>query len=85
MSDKKILQVAAFRPQVNEAAVKMAEDMLERIKRGEIEGIGYAAACNDGTIITAFSRTERGHLLTSAMATLQWRFLASRNGDVETE
>ena len=47
-----------FRPEVNETLVGRLEELLEAAKRGELAGGAFVGPCRDGSIITAYAKSE---------------------------
>lgn len=50
------LTIVPIKPIVDKDALEKVENLLERIKRGEITCIAYCATLKDGGIATGFSR-----------------------------
>ncbi len=65
-----IAAVQIVREGVNQDALKLAEEMLARIRSGETISIGLVEVLRGRTVITAASKGEAYHLLNSGAARL---------------
>jgi hypothetical protein len=71
------INVVEFKPRekiVNESAVELLEDFLERVKSGEIDCISIAAL-TDGSSVTQWSECDHIQALLGAITILEARLI----------
>ena len=76
MSNSPNLSVIEFKPKtkVNQSAVELLEDFLERAKSGEIDCISIAAL-TDGSSVTQWSECDHIQALLGAITILEARLI----------
>lgn len=70
------INVLEFKPRVkiNQSAVELLEDFLERVKSGEIDTVAIAAL-TDGSSVTQWSECDHVQALLGAIAILEARLI----------
>jgi hypothetical protein len=76
MSNSPNLSVVEFKPKikVNQSAVELLEEFLERVKSGEIETVAIAAL-SDGSSVTQWSECDHVQALLGAITILEARLI----------
>lgn len=71
----KVVALPTSKKQANEEAVEILKDFLARAEAGELIEVAIAGVNADNSTQTASSKSDHFHLLTGAIAMLQFRRL----------
>jgi len=74
-----ITQTESWKQEVQTDVVERLRDLLSMAESGEIQGIAYAAAGIDNTVITGFTKNNAQTAIIGGLARVQHRMLSGED------